>query len=90
MPSSGAYLKTDTNISEPSIGAEREHDAEIRIACRTASFTIMTAQKSDISEEEQERTTSDNAEHQFTRALEFTPKEERFDVLFKIGSQILR
>lgn len=23
---------------------------------------------------------------QFTRALEFTPKEERFDVLFKIGS----
>ena len=27
-----------------------------------------------------------NAEHQFTRALEFTPKEERFDVLFKIGS----
>ena len=60
-----------------------EHDAEIRIAA--GRFFTIEAQKSDISEEEQENNLR-NAEHQFTRALEFTPKEERFDVLFKIGS----
>lgn len=60
-----------------------EHDAEIRIAAER--FFTIEAQKSDISEEEQENNLR-NAEHQFTRALEFTPKEERFDVLFKIGS----
>ena len=40
----------------------------------------------DISEEER-KNNIDKAEEQFNLALEFTPKEERMDILFKIGSK---
>ena len=48
-------------------------------------FTIMAGSK-DISEEER-KNNIDKAEEQFNLALEFTPKEERMDILFKIGSK---
>jgi len=48
-------------------------------------FTIMAGSK-DISEEER-KNNIDKAEEQFHLALEFTPKEERMDILFKIGAK---
>ena len=60
------------------------NDAETRIYAGQF-FTIMAGSK-DISEEER-KNNIDKAEEQFNLALEFTPKEERMDILFKIGSK---
>ena len=49
-------------------------------------FTIEAQTASDISEEEQEEQPPTMRNINSHVALEFTPKEERFDVLFKIGS----
>ena len=60
------------------------NDAETRIYAGQF-FTIMAGSK-DTSEEER-KNNIDKAEEQFNLALEFTPKEERMDILFKIGSK---
>lgn len=60
------------------------YDVETRI--HAGNFFVIIARNNYIDEEERENNLS-KAEEQFKLALEFTPKEERMETLFKIGAK---
>ena len=61
-----------------------DHDVETRICA--GHFFAITARYPDISERER-KDNIDKAEYQFELAIQFAPREEQMDTLFKIGSK---